>query len=84
MEPLAILETITENQYAGSYEQAVFLDDGGILCSPCCNNNQEQLLESTRTKADDGWQVVSGGICWEGFNPCDLCGRDITVYTDEE
>ena len=87
--------TVARDRFAwpGGYALGVITTDGGWICGACVAEELEQILESTRDGADDGWAVEAafyadaddaGGYDDDGGPEpvlCDHCGRPISDGT---
>lgn len=69
--------------WPGGYEIAGIMHDGALFCHKCARENYYAVCSSTRTGSRDGWQFVGAEIIWEGAAPCDHCGRELAVYSED-
>ena len=55
-----LLKSIIRQPFAwpGGYERAALMNDGGIVCWKCCQDEYRNILDSTRNECRDGWQVI--------------------------
>lgn len=44
-----------------NYPLAFMLSDGAFMCEQCVQENLRRIIDSTRTKSNDGWRVVGVG-----------------------
>jgi len=70
--------------WPGGYPIFYVCDDGGCLCPKCVNKEIEQIDESVKTNARDGWRVDAADINYEDANLyCDNCNEFIeAAYVD--
>lgn len=78
---LELRATIRAGQWAwpGGYEIFGIMSDGACLCMPCIKANYRLVLNSIRSKCDDGWHVVAFECAanTDNFTACDHCARVI-------
>lgn len=63
----------------GGYEWYAVTDDGAVLCAACVRANYRQIVDSTRNRLRDGWQVI--GVTYSGEmeenTDCAHCNRSL-------
>ena len=62
--------TLRAGSYAwpGGYPLYFITSDGGALSFQTVRDNLRSVLDSIRTKCDDGWRVVACEVNWEDLN----------------
>jgi hypothetical protein len=67
----------------GGYSWYAVTDDGALLCAKCVRENWRQIIDATRNKLRNGWQVVgytnSGEMDWESPEYCAHCNDRLDV-----
>lgn len=65
--------------WPGGYELLYLCSDGGCLCSQCVRDNLANIVDSIRSNANDGWQVVAVYTMAECDESqiCDHCNREV-------
>jgi nitrite reductase/ring-hydroxylating ferredoxin subunit len=50
-------------RHNSNYPLAFILSDGAAMCEKCVADNLRQIIDSTRQRHNDGWQVVGVSQC---------------------
>lgn len=70
--------------WPGGYPLALICNDGAALCPQCARENWRSITHDTLKGWRTGWDLARVGILWDGYNPCDQCGADLTAYPTED
>ena len=77
--PMGAARYVRQNHYAwpGGYPLALIMNDGGVLCPACVEDNFHQVSRSHRDQTNDGWRPA-GLVIIEEFTEelCAHCGKE--------
>lgn len=74
-----------EFAWPGGYPMFMITSDGGALHYKCVRENLRSVLDSIRSKINDGWKVEAVEINYENADLyCDQCSqRIVSAYAEE-
>ena len=83
--PLDMVRFVAREMYAfpGGYELCLIANDGGLICPECVKANYRNIIDSTKTECNDGWQAA--GIvadCELEDCRCDNCYKALGYETE--
>lgn len=64
--------------WPGGYPLYFITSDCAALCHDCARKHGRAVIDSIRTRANDGWRVVAQDVNWEDSALyCDHCSKPI-------